>query len=288
MNAERRVRRVRGVRGIVVASGLALACSRAPGPTGTDATSTLGTLTINVTGIAKGAPTGGSASVTRTDIDGQPTLSLGISNQGPAGSSVVVTVAMGTYSISYSPPSGYTLPEGAARVQTVDVKAGRVSAWVNFNVEFRGTVGTPTGFLGVEAQFLSAPYPANGGSASIVRTDGQSPLTLDIPDEYSEGYYAVAEVPLGTYTITYSPPSGYKVPPSYASVQTAVVSDSRFTVWVTFSAIYAPASRASYDRSWSGITSPAAPVISVVAVAPSVAAADRNAGRRGGRRTSDP
>jgi hypothetical protein len=272
---------------IALGVAVALGCRETTGPT--PAAATLGRLEIRVTGLAPGAP-GGSASVTRIDISGQPTLSLGISNQGPTNSAVVVSVAMGRYTITYTPPTGYTLPAGATRVQTVDVNMAGAGARVNFDVEFRGTVAPPMGFLGIDVEFETGPYPAGAGSVSILRTDitGQSPLTLDIPNESTEGYYAVAQVPIGAYSITYSPPDGYKVPAGYAAVQTAVVGDSKQTLWVTFVAIYAPTMSLGNSENTGSAVLPGPRAISVVQVVPFDASADRSADRHAGRRISGP
>ena len=231
---------VRAVRGIVVASGLGLACS--PAPTDADTAPLIGILTISVTGLASTGPSGGAALLTRNDIKGQATFTVGIPNQGRGRSSVAVHVPMGTYTIFYLPPEGYALPAGAGQQKTVVVKSADASASVSFDVAFSGVATPEWGFLGIEANFLGAPYPATGGSASILRIDiaGPGPFDLAIPNEASEGYFAVAQVFVGTYAVTYTPPSGYRLPAGDPNVQTVIVGDAHATAWVKFNVMHIP------------------------------------------------
>jgi len=78
----------------------------------------------------------------------------------------------------------------------------------------------PKSYLVIVANVLSAPYPATGGSASILRTDlgGQAPFSVAIPNQQTEGYYVAVNVSPGTYAVTYTPPNGYTTPNPQADV----------------------------------------------------------------------
>ena len=155
-----------------------------------------GTLRITVTGIQSGAANGGSASVLRTDITGQTPATVNVPTVG----TVDTPFAPGTYSVTYTPPSGHLLSAGQTNPQSVPITGGQTGT-ATFQVQQTGTVRvTVTGIDG---------GAANGGSASILRTDigGQTPITANVP---LSGTVDTPRLP-GTYSVTYTPPSGRRL-----------------------------------------------------------------------------
>jgi hypothetical protein len=97
-----------------------------------------GTVRVTVTGLEAGAPSGGSASVLRTDIGGQSPVNLPIPTTGTAD----LAVSVGTYSVTYTPPSEYTVDSGVQNPQTLNVTASQVST-ATFAVSATGSFATP-------------------------------------------------------------------------------------------------------------------------------------------------
>ncbi len=80
------------------------------------------------------------------------------------------------------------------------------------------------------ADFLSGPYPADGGTASVLRSDtvsqskcAGSPCLVTIVNWYTEGYIGALSLPSGPYVVTYTPPSGYKMADGALDPQTLSV-----------------------------------------------------------------
>ncbi len=76
---------------------------------------TTGTIRVNVTGLAVGAISGGSAAILRTDIGGQVALNVPIT---PATGTANSALAPGTYQVTYTVPGGYALNGGVTNPVT--------------------------------------------------------------------------------------------------------------------------------------------------------------------------
>jgi hypothetical protein len=162
------------------------------------ASSPTGTLTLTVTGLTGSALSGGSASILRTDIGGQTPQTQAIASNG----TINLAVAAGTYTVTYTAPTGYALNGGVTNPQTGVVVPADGSKTVTFAVT--ATAGT----LAITVTGLTGS-PANGGSAVAQRTDSAgTPITINVS---AAGSGRNAGVPAGTYTVTYTPPSGFSV-----------------------------------------------------------------------------
>lgn len=205
-----------------VAAGLALACSD-PGVSPPDTTGPTGTLTIRVAGLLETASSGGTVWVLRTDIKGQPGMPFDV----PPNGSTDLTLTAGTYAVTYVPPRAYNAyqPNSLSGV-VVPASDTAVAAF---------GVYLAKGTLVIEVNVVAAPYPSTGGSASILRTDigGQTPSIVHIPNQVTEGYFAAVDVLPGMYTVTYTPPNGYRVMEGSLNPLTVVVEAHNTTV-VTF------------------------------------------------------
>lgn len=214
---------VRSVGGILIAAGLALTCSD-PGVSPPDTTGPTGTLTIRVAGLPSTAAGGGSALVLRTDLGNQATRVFEI----PPNGSLDLTLVAGTYDVRYLPPSEYSaLQPNPLRGVVVPASDSAVAA---FSVSLTGVL--QIGVLQIVVNVVAAPYPATGGSALVVRTDieGQTPFSVDIPNQITEGYFAAVSVLPGTYDVTYTPPNGYRLTAGSSNAQTVVVVVDNTTV----------------------------------------------------------
>jgi hypothetical protein len=184
-----------------------------------------GTLRITVTGLS-GAADGGSAAVLRTDTAGQSPQTQAI----PAGGTIQLTVVAGTYRVTYTAPSGYSVT-GTNPVTGLVVSSGG-TATAAFAVQ--GAVANGT--LQVSVTGLTGS-PANGGAAVAQRTDAPgSPITINIS---AAGSGSSSSVPAGTYTVTYTPPGGFSVVGT--DPLTGVVVAAGATASVTFTVTVATA-----------------------------------------------
>lgn len=85
-----------------------------------DVAPTTGTIRVNVTGLAVGASSGGTAAILRTDIGGQVALNVPIpAATGTANSAL----APGTYQVTYTAPAGYAINGGVTNPVTSIVLA---------------------------------------------------------------------------------------------------------------------------------------------------------------------
>ena len=140
-----------------------------------------GTLRVTVTGLTGAAATGGSASLLRTDIAGQLPIVVPI----PLGAPTVDTiVSVGTYSVTYTAPGGFTVSGvaflsiavtvGATFTATFAARvAGLATAGDIYEFGFEdGTSGAFTNsslqpFLGTTNWVLDATTPAARGTKSV-------------------------------------------------------------------------------------------------------------------------
>jgi len=210
---------VRSVGRILIAAGLAFACSDA-GVSPPDTTGPTGTLTIRVAGLMNTPVGGGSALVLRTDVGRQAPRVFEI----PPNGSLDLTLVAGTYAVTYSPPSGYSAFQPNALTGVVVPASG--TAVAAFGVRLA------TGVLLIVVNVVAAPYPATGGSASILRIDigGQIAFSVEIPNQITEGYFAAVLVLPGAYDVTYTPPNGYRLMEGSSNAQTVDVVAHNTTV----------------------------------------------------------
>lgn len=197
-----------------------------------------GTLRMIVEGVAVGAPDAGSAQVQRTDIAGQTPIAVTV----PASGSVDTSLQPGTYSITFSPPSGYQLAAGQTNPRSVTV-TGTQTVITTFQVAQALAAGT----LRLTITGLD-PAGANGGSAQVLRTDiaGQSPLTVNVPAS------GTVDTPLqpGTYSVTYTPPGGRRLVAGQTNPQSMVITASGLGT-VSFQTEVAPQSAFIFTADWS-------------------------------------
>lgn len=206
-------------------------------------------VSVTVIGLQAGVSAGGSASILRTDIAGQSPVILNIPSNGTG----VLGVAAGTYSVSYTPPGGYAVVSGVANPVTNVVATAGGTATVTFTV-----LAVPTsGALQVNVTGLTGS-PPDGGSAVAQRTDAPgSPITINIS---AAGIGTNSSVPAGTYTVTYSPPSGFSLAGNAVNPVNGVVVGAGATASVSF-AVFAgdyatpdQVNNASFETGWDGFT----------------------------------
>jgi hypothetical protein len=156
-----------------------------------------GTLSVTVTGLSASAANGGSALAHRTDAAGtDQTINISAAGSGSG------SLPAGTYTVTYTPPTGHTV-NGTNPVTGVVVTVG-ASTSVGFAA---AQSSVPTGTVAVTVTGLSASAP-NGGSALAHRTDAAgTDQTINI----SAAGSGSGSLPAGTYTVTYTPPSGHTV-----------------------------------------------------------------------------
>ena len=153
-----------------------------------------GTIQISVTGLS--GSNGGSAVVQRTDASANPvTVTLSASGSGSA------SVPVGTYRVSYAPPTGFNVTSTNPITGLVVTDGASVAA--AFSV---AAVSPTTGTIQVTVTGLSG---ASGGSAVAQRTDAAgNPINIAIS---AAGSGTASNVPAGTYTVTYTTPPGFTV-----------------------------------------------------------------------------
>lgn len=181
-----------------------------------------GTLRVIVTGLTAAAANGGSAALLRTDIPGQSPVTAPIPLAGQADT----VVAAGTYQVTYTPPSGFQVVGTNVFTTTVTSQA---TSTVTVPVAAIVTQGT----LRVTVFGITAAA-ANAGSASLLRTDipGQTPIAVPIP----LAGQADTLVTVGTYQVTYTPPSGFTLGAGVTNPQTTNVTAGA-TSTVSFSIV---------------------------------------------------
>ena len=151
-----------------------------------------GTIHLTLTGVHSQAANGGVATATPS-IGG-----TGVTVTIPANGDQSAVVPIGTYLVSYDPPDDHVLAPGT-RVPPVVVIAEGETTTVSLTL-------VPTGDMSVSVTGLSGTA---GGSAVAQRTDASAgPISIPIQ---STGSGSATEVPVGTYTVTYTAPAGFSV-----------------------------------------------------------------------------
>lgn len=179
----------------------------------------VGTLQVTVTGLTGSPPNGGSASAQRTDAAGAP-IAINVS---ALGSGSVPNVPVGTYTVTYAPPAGFT---SSGNNPLTDVAVGfGATATAAFTVA--GSVSTGT----IHVTISGLTGAASGGSISARLTDNTGgTFTANLPAPTGGSSSAdLAAMPAGSYNVTYTPPSGFQLAPAQSNPQVANVTASATT-----------------------------------------------------------
>ena len=83
-----------------------------------------GTLRIVVTGLTAAPVDGGTASILRTDVSGQSPIAVPVPK---ASGQVDTAVAAGAYTVTYTPPIGFTIDPGTSNPQNIAVASGAIA-----------------------------------------------------------------------------------------------------------------------------------------------------------------
>ena len=186
----------------------------------------MGTVQVNVTGLSGSPANGGTASAQRTDAAGVA-LPIAVSAAGTG----QTAAPAGTYAVTYSPPAGFNVT-GTNPVTGVAVGVGSTGA-AAFTVQ---VATTPTGSLRVVVNGLTGASAGGSVSARLTNNTG-STFSANLPAPTGGASEAtLASMPVGTYNVTYSAPSGFTLAggqqnPRQATVQSgATVDVPAFTV----------------------------------------------------------
>jgi hypothetical protein len=197
---------VRTTGGIIATAGLGAACGGGgDGPVDNGPVET-GFLQAIITGLDPSATSGGTVTGSLTDGSEPPvTVPLPASGTSPQ-----VEVPVGTYTLDYAPPANHAIAPGQINPQIVTVDKDEVQQVTWAVVVAESTVRVQV--TGLQAGATS------GGSASILRTDipDQSPVNVQVPIAGTVD----TGVTVGTYQVTYTPPSGYTVDQGVTNPQT--------------------------------------------------------------------
>jgi hypothetical protein len=156
-----------------------------------------GSARVRVSGLSGSPPNGGTAVLTRAGGGTQRNITLPTS-----GDHTENNLPEGSYSAVYTPPTGHEMAPGQNPSRTLTVQAN-LTTTVDYGVALQVSTGT----LSVTVTGLSASA-ANGGSALAHRTDAAgTDQTINI----SAAGSGSGSLPAGTYTVTYTPPTGHTV-----------------------------------------------------------------------------
>ena len=178
-----------------------------------------GTLRLIVTGHSPSLANAGEARYASGSID----LVVPI----PVAGMLEQLAPVGTYQITYTPPSGYTLASGQQSQRNVTITAG-ASTEVTFALV---APQAPTGVVRVTVTGLTSPASV-GGSALIERTDvtGQASASVNVPGSGSVDQ----QVLTGTYRVTYTPPAGYQLASGQPNPRTGIAVTQGNTTTASF------------------------------------------------------
>jgi hypothetical protein len=139
---------------------------------------------------------------------------------------------VGTYHVVYSAPGGYGFAPGTSNEADVTINDGQIT-----DVEFFLEQVVGGGSVRVTVTGLT-PAATSGGYALVLRTDipGQTPVSLPIP----AGGQADAALQSGTYDVSYTAPSGFRLVSGQTNPQTITVVGAQ--VEVTFNVEEVPPS----------------------------------------------
>lgn len=138
------------------------------------------------------APAGSITTVTATDASGKTTTAIPTSTGAYSFPSLVV----GSYTLAFTPATGYVAPAAA----TVTLVAGGTTAST-----------TTVAALVVTATLSGQVLPA-GAALKVTATDASGKTSTATPT--STGAYAFQALPVGAYTLAFTPIPSYVVPPA--------------------------------------------------------------------------
>lgn len=218
---------------LLVASAALVACSNSRDTTSPSSPAVFGTLSVQVQGLDSSSAQGGVVTLMRVDIS----PATGETHEIPASGSLEISVPVGTYAVSYRPPGAYAVRSVFPVTAPTSIK---VTENASTQVTYR--VALPNGSILLVADITSPPWPADGGSASIKRTDIANGLdtTLVLPNTVTDGYYTGLSLFPGTYTITYRPPGGLDLVPGVGYVVSQGTGTTSITLgpdsneWITY------------------------------------------------------
>jgi len=167
-----------------------------------------GTLSIQVAGLDTAIAETGTVTIMSTDAAAVPPVTRGV----PPGGVVQVPLPVGTYRVTYHQPAAYNVVSISSFNGTTAVTVTQ-----NATTVLQFGVRLVPGSIGLVADVANAPFPADAGTASIVRigTPNAPEIKVTIPYEATEGYYRVVTLPPGTYRVIYHPPDGYDLTPGF-------------------------------------------------------------------------
>lgn len=166
-----------------------------------------GTVSFQITGLPPGTTDAGRATITGFAIADPINVDLKSATSGS------VEVPVGTYSVTYQPPTGFGMSPGETNVADVIVGADEVTQ-LSFAVE------SAVGSIRVTVQGV-AVGSTDCGSALIRRIDiaGQPQIELIIPIAGT----ATMNVASGTYRVTMAAPDGHRVAAGQVNPRDVVV-----------------------------------------------------------------
>ena len=213
-------------RGFVLTGGSLLLTAVAEACTSEGMRSQRGVVRLSLVGLAPGAPSGGTATITRAR--GGPTVSVDVPPIGEA----TVPVDIGDYSVVYAPPAGYVLLSGTAtETRNIEVDFDAMTT-ASFSIIEQAVVGT----VQITVSGLSG---AVGGTATLQRTDVAAPPRF-LPVS-AAGTASNSSVAAGTYSVSYTAPPGF-IDVSAANPANGVVVTAGATAAVGFAVAIAPGS----------------------------------------------
>lgn len=219
-NLARRIGRrefVRTTGGLFVAAAID-ACgdgTNGPGPKGT--------VRVTITGLMPGFASAGTATIVGPGLGAPLQVPL------PAVSEGELEVPVGTYTVIYEPPAGYTMAPGESNEVDVTVVEDEV-----VDVGFEVVAATAT--LRIE---VVGGEGATQGSAQVLRTDIPGQVAVVVP----VGQSGIAEASLlpGEYRVTFTPAPGFQVTAGTQNPQEVeLTAETLTTVTFTVEAISAP------------------------------------------------
>ncbi|HEY0810253.1 MAG TPA: hypothetical protein VGD49_08835 [Longimicrobiales bacterium] len=170
-----------------------------------------GTIRVVVSGHAPSLANAGQARYASGTID----LVVPI----PVAGMLEASVPVGTYHVTYTPPTGYSLSSGQQAQRDIVINAGAMT-----EVAFALVANpAPTGTVRVTVTGLTGA--TSGGSAAVLRTDitGQNSINVNVP---AAGGNVDTQVATGTYRVTYTPPTGFQLATGQTNPQNLTVAQN--------------------------------------------------------------
>ena len=153
-----------------------------------------GNIRLILTGLHASAATGGRATATPSGGGNQIIIDI------PASGDQIASVPVGTYTVSYVAPTNHVVSSATPVPPTVTINEGQTTTVSLTLIQLGNIQVNVTGITG---------SPANGGSAEAQRTDAAgTPIPISVS---AAGSGTASNVPVGTYSVTYTPPGGHTV-----------------------------------------------------------------------------